>query len=60
MKKALSLFMLMLLPVMAWAEPVEIDGIRYNLITKAKQAEVTNRLGGSYDGKNSYESDGPI
>ena len=54
MKKALSLFMLMLLPVMAWAETVQIDGIYYNLITKAKQAEVTNRLGGSYDGKNSY------
>ena len=44
----------MLLPVMAWAETVQIDGIYYNLITKAKQAEVTNRLGGSSDGKNSY------
>ena len=31
----------MLLPIVASADAVEIDGIYYNLITKAKQAEVT-------------------
>ena len=35
--------MMLLLPMMASAESVEIDGIYYNLITKAKQAEVTSK-----------------
>ena len=35
-----------LLPMVAGAEAVEIDGIFYNLVSKAKEAEVTNRLGG--------------
>jgi len=40
MKKAfIALFML--LPILSDAQSVEIDGIYYNLITKAKQAEVT-------------------
>ena len=33
---------MILLPLVASAEPVEIDGIYYNLVTKAKQAEVTS------------------
>ena len=32
---------MVLLPMMASADAVEIDGIYYNLITKAKEAEVT-------------------
>ena len=32
---------MMLLPMVAGAEPVEIDGIYYNLITKGNAAEVT-------------------
>ena len=42
MKKILSLFLLALLPVVTNAETVKIDGIYYNLIVKAKQAEVTS------------------
>ena len=42
MKKHLLLFAMILLPLVASAEPVEIDGIYYNLVTKAKQAEVTS------------------
>ena len=41
MKKILSFFILMLLPMLARAEPVVIDGIYYNLITKGNAAEVT-------------------
>ena len=43
MKKLSFLFALLLLPLAASADDaVEIDGIYYNLITKAKQAEVTS------------------
>ena len=42
MKKQLITLIAMLLPMMASADAVEIDGIYYNLITKAKQAEVTS------------------
>ena len=42
MKQTLLSLLMMLLPLMANAEAVEIDGIYYNLITKAKQAEVTS------------------
>ena len=42
MKKQLLLLVMMLLPMMAMADAVEIDGIYYNLITKGKIAEVTN------------------
>ena len=42
MKKQLLLFMFMLVPMLASADAVEIDGIYYNLITKAQQAEVTS------------------
>ena len=39
MKKNLLFLLFALLPMVASADPVEIDGIYYNLITKAKQAE---------------------
>ena len=38
--------MMLLLPLMAHAEAVEIDGIYYNLINKVKQAEVTTNPNG--------------
>lgn len=41
LKKQLLLFILILLPMMVNADAVEIDGIYYNLIVKAKKAEVT-------------------
>ena len=40
----------MLLPVVAWADAVEIDGIWYNLVPKANQAEVVQPSNGSYSG----------
>ena len=42
MKKSFLFFILMLMPLMASADPVEIDGIYYNLVLKAKTAEVTS------------------
>ena len=55
MKKVLLSILLTLLPLLASAETVEIDGIWYNLVTKAQEAEVTwnPNLGiwsGSYSG----------
>ena len=41
MKKQLLLFFLMMLPLVASADPVIIDGIWYNLTAETKQAEVT-------------------
>lgn len=41
MKKQILLFILMLLPMIASADAVEINGIYYNLIEKAKVVEVT-------------------
>ena len=41
MKKQLLLLTMILLPLVACADAVEINGIYYNLISKAKQAEVT-------------------
>ena len=41
MKKLLLSLLLMSLPILASADPVEIDGIWYNLGPKAKEAEVT-------------------
>lgn len=52
MKKQLLLFVMMLLPMVASADPVEIDGIYYNLIKKTKTAEVTsnpNKYSGAVD-----------
>ncbi len=40
----------MLLPLAASADPVEIDGIWYNLVTRAKTAEVTSMPSGKYTG----------
>ena len=48
MKKHLLSLFAALLPLVASAQKVEIDGIWYNLIAKAKQAEVTYK-GDSYD-----------
>ena len=42
MKKQLLLLVMILLPMVASADPVEIDGIYYNLISKTKTAEVTS------------------
>ena len=42
MKKQLLLLAMILLPLVASADAVEINGIYYNLISKAKQAEVTS------------------
>ena len=52
MKKQLLLLVMILLPLVASANPVEIDGIYYNLITKGGNfaAEVTNISDGYYTG----------
>ena len=51
MKKQFLLFLLALLPVVASAQDaVEIDGIYYKVITKAKVAEVTKNSSGYYTG----------
>ena len=42
MKKQLLFLVMMLLPIIASADAVEIDGIYYNLNTKARVAEVTS------------------
>ena len=49
MKKQLLFLVLMLLPMLASADPVEIDGIYYNLISKDKKiAEVTKNTNGYF------------
>ena len=51
MKKSLLSFLLMLLPILASADPVEIEGVWYNIIPKAQIAEVTkNPSGDKYTG----------
>ena len=50
MKKSLFTILLALLPLLASADAVEINGICYNLVKKAKTAEVTSKPGG-YSGK---------
>ena len=50
MRKHLLLFLMMMLPMVASADAVEIDGIYYNLVTKAKVAVITtnpNKYSGS-------------
>ena len=42
MKQFYLCYLLLLLPLMSVAEPVEINGIYYNLYPKTKQAEVTS------------------
>ena len=50
MKKQLLLIVMTLLPMVAMADPVEIDGIYYDLVSKVKQAEVTKKPSGKYSG----------
>ena len=50
MKKIYVLFLLALLPILASADPVEINGICYNLVKKTKKAEVTSHPN-HYSGK---------
>lgn len=50
MKKQLLLLVMMMLPLLAGAESVEIDGIWYNLISKGKIAEVTRNFDRDYSG----------
>ncbi len=42
-KKQLLFILMALLPMMASADAFEIDGVYYNLIKKAKLAEVTSK-----------------
>ena len=58
MKKILLL--LALLPLMASAYDAQIDGIYYNLITKAKQAEVTCLSTDFFGGSNSNAYSGSV
>ena len=51
MKKQILLFVMVLVPMLASADAVEIDGIYYNLITKAKEAEVTKNPNRNYSGE---------
>ena len=48
--KTIFLCFCLLASINAFAEAVEIDGIYYNLVTKAKQAEVTKKPSGYYSG----------
>ena len=50
MKQTLLSLLIALLPLVAQAETVEIDGIYYNLVKKVKTAEVTSRPSGKYTG----------
>jgi hypothetical protein len=50
MKKQLLLLVSLLLPMVASAAAVEIDGIYYNLISEGQQAEVTSKPSGDYSG----------
>ena len=49
MKKLLLLLVLMLVPMLASAEVVEIDGICYSLVPKGKVAKVMEKSSGSYN-----------
>jgi hypothetical protein len=50
MKKQVLLFIMMVLPMMASAYDAKVDGIYYNLISKAQIAIVTNGGDNSYSG----------
>lgn len=45
----------MLLPMLASADAVEINGIYYNLVSKVKQAEVTKGNWKIFDGNSTSE-----
>ena len=52
MKRQILLILMALLPMLSYADAVEIDGIYYNLVSKARQAEVTsnpNKYKGAID-----------
>ena len=49
MKKQLLFLVMMMLPLVANADPVEINGIYYNLVSKLKQAEVTKHPSHYFD-----------
>ena len=49
MKKIYFLFLMTLLPLLASAETVKINGIYYNLVKKAKTAEVTSNPSSYYN-----------
>ena len=49
-KKQILLLAMMLLPMLAGAETVEIDGIYYELISKIKEATVIQKPNGYYSG----------
>ena len=57
MKKLLLSILLTLLPLLASAETVEIDGIWYNLILKAQEAEVIKTEVTVTDAKKYYDSE---
>ena len=50
MKKQILFLAMILLPVVAGAETVEIDGICYELVSKIKEATVTKNPNGKYSG----------
>ena len=50
MKRYFVLVIVNLLPMLVSADPIEINGIWYNLVTKVKQAEVTRKPNGEYIG----------
>ena len=50
MKKVLLTLAIILLTTTSWAYDVCIEGVYYNLVSKAKIAEVTNETG-SYDAR---------
>ena len=50
MKKQILLLAMMLLPMVAGAETVEIGGIYYELVSEIKEATVTSNPNGKYTG----------
>lgn len=51
MKKSILSILVSIIPLVVNADPVEINGIWYNLISKVKQAEVTSMPSGNYSGE---------
>ena len=49
MKKSIFTILVMFMPMLVSADPVEIDGILYNLVNKAKIAEVTHPIDHGYE-----------
>ena len=63
MKKSLLLIIVMMLPMVVNADPVEIKGIYYNLVKKAKSAEVTsnpNKYSGNIEIPSTVDYDGTV